>query len=87
MAAIVAYYLAELAPSNQRKTEIAKADITKYFKQAAYKLPTRPEQTLPNAKAAGYFDGVGRGKYRLNPVGHNLVVHNLPRPSQQADSR
>ena len=35
--------------------------------------------TLPNAKSAGYFDAVGNGEYKLNAVGHNLVVHSMPR--------
>lgn len=78
MAAIVAYYLTELAPVEDRKTEIDKDDIVRYFKQAGYPLPTRASLTLNNAKVAGYLDGMGQGKFRLNPVGYNLVAHNLP---------
>jgi hypothetical protein len=78
MAAVVAYYLAELAPPDQRKDAIATADIEKYFKQAGHRLPTAPQYTLSNAAAAGYFDSAGRGLYRLNPVGYNLVAHSLP---------
>ena len=79
MAALVAYYLSELAPEAEQKEEITAADLEKYFKQAAFKLPRSMQQTLPNAAAAGYFDGAGSGRYRLNPVGYNLVVHGLPR--------
>jgi hypothetical protein len=79
MAAIVAYYLSKLAPDELKKETISTSDITKYFDQADYPLPETPWQTLPNAKKAGYLDSAGRGKYKLNPVGHNLVVHNLPR--------
>ncbi len=79
MAAIVAYYLSQLAPEEERKNVIVIKDITKYFNQAGYRLPTGPQFTLPNAKAAGYFESAGRGKYRLNPVGHNLVAYGLPR--------
>lgn len=78
MAAVVAYYLAELAPHHDRKDRIATADLERYFKQANYPLPTTPGQTLRDAKAAGYLDSVERGQYRLNAVGHNLVVHRLP---------
>jgi len=78
MAAVVAYYLAELAPEDRRKDAIATDDIVTYFKQAGYKLPAQPKDTLPHAKTAGYFDTVARGAYKLNPVGHNLVVHTLP---------
>jgi len=80
MACIVAYYLDTLAPTDERKQSISKADVDKYFKQAGHRLPKRSDQLLVNAKAAGYFDSAGRGKYKLNPVGHNLVVHTLPRP-------
>ncbi len=79
MVAIVAYYLSELAPEEDRKDTIVTKDITKYFNQAGHPLPTGPQFTLPNAKAAGYFESVGHGKYTLNPVGHNLVAHSIPR--------
>ncbi len=79
MAALVAYYLSELAPGGERKDEISAADLEKYFKQAAFRLPISLRMTLPNAAAAGYFDSAGTGRYRLNPVGYNLVVHGLPR--------
>ncbi len=79
MAALVAYYLSELAPDGERKDEISAADLEKYFKQAAFRLPRSLRMTLPNAAAAGYFDSAGTGRYRLNPVGYNLVVHGLPR--------
>jgi hypothetical protein len=79
MAALVAYYLSEIAPETERKPSINAADLEKYFKQAGFKLPQKVLQTLPNAAAAGYFDAVGNGLYQLNPVGYNLVVHGLPR--------
>jgi hypothetical protein len=79
MAAVVAYYLADLAPTDERKAEIGTADIEKYFKQAGHPLPKVVEKTLQNAAAAGYLDSAARGLYSLNPVGHNLVAHGLPR--------
>jgi hypothetical protein len=78
MAVLVAYYLAELAPMADRKTEIGTDDITKYFKQADFPLPGRTRKTLFDAKAAGYLDSSAQGSYKLNPVGHNLVAHSLP---------
>jgi len=87
MAAIVAYYLSELTPEENRKDVIATEDIKTYFKQAGHPLPKAPEFTLPNAKGAGYFESAGRGKYRLNPVGHNLVVHGLPRAVSESSQR
>lgn len=83
MACIVAYYLDSLAPPNERASDITKGDLEKYFKQASYRLPKRIEQVLIDAKAAGYLDSVSRGRYKLNPVGHNLVVHNLPRKKSE----
>ncbi len=78
MAAIVAFYLNEIAPEGERRQAIGTADLDKYFKQAGFKLPKAQNMTLVNALSAGYFDRVGQGQYRLNPVGYNLVVHNLP---------
>jgi len=79
MAALVAYYLSDLAPQNERKSTVTTKDMETYFKIASYRLPTALQQLLGNAKNAGYFDLVGAGEYKLNAVGYNLVVHNLPR--------
>lgn len=81
MAALVAYYLSEVAPDPYRKPTINADDIKTYFKQAVFKLPGSPPQTLVNAKNAGYLESAGGGQYQLNPVGYNLVVHNLPSDS------
>jgi len=85
MAALVAFYLSELAPSAQRKKTVTAADIKTYFKIGGYPLP-EVQFTLPNAKQAGYFDAVGNGEYRLNAVGYNLVAHSLPRSKDGAAS-
>jgi len=79
MAALVAFYLSELAPPDERKDAVSAADLEKYYKQARFHLPNALHKTLPNAARAGYFDQIGPGRFRLNPVGYNLVVHNLPR--------
>jgi hypothetical protein len=79
MAALVAYYLSEVAEEPERKESINTSDLEKYFKQAGFRLPKRMPQVLPNAAAAGYLDSAGSGYYKLNPVGYNLVVHALPR--------
>lgn len=87
MAAVVAYYLTEIAnPSEQKKT-IGVSDVEKYFKQAQYPLPSNVPMTLVNAKNAGYFDAVGGGQYKLNPVGYNLVAHTLPRSKSSGKIR
>lgn len=79
MAALVAYYLSDLAPQAEKKPTVTTKDMETYFKIAGYRLPTALQQLLGNAKNAGYFDLVGTGEYKLNAVGYNLVVHNLPR--------
>lgn len=84
MAVLAAYYLSELAPEGSRKPTIAKSDMTELFIQAGYPLPTRTDFTLSNAKQAGYLDSAGHGKYKLNPVGHNLVAHSLPKSGSDA---
>lgn len=78
MAAIVAYYLLELAPDEERKETISKEDIERYFVQAGYRLPKATRFTLPNAAAANYLDPVSRGQYKLSPDGFNLVAHVMP---------
>ena len=60
--------------------DINKKDLEKYFKQAGFPLPKAVGQTLVDAKSAGYMDASStRGRYKLNPVGHNLIAHSLPR--------
>lgn len=77
MAALVAYYLSELAP--EKRKEINKEDIERQFKAAGFRLSAQSRMTLVNAKNAGYLDtGSAEGLYKLNPVGYNLVVHRLP---------
>lgn len=77
--ALVTFYLTELATEGEKKSEISPEDITKYFKQAGFPIPSRPRQVLVNTKNAGYIDPTGnRGGYKLNPVGYNLVAFSLP---------
>jgi hypothetical protein len=87
--AVVAYYLAELAPETERKAEISAADITKYFKQAGFPLPGAARMTLVNARNAGYLDaGADRGTYRLNcrRCGSLFPQSNSGRPDECASS-
>jgi hypothetical protein len=86
MAALVGYYLASVAPLDKRKKTVNQKDIETYFKIAGFPLPSQVRVTLGNAKTAGYFDAAGSGEYKLNAVGHNLVVHSMPRGSSTAPS-
>lgn len=87
MACVMAYYLRNLAPVAERKSVVSAGDVEKYFAQAGYPLPKAPGQVLVDTKGAGYFDAVDRGTYKLNPVGHNLVVHGLPKKGSTVASR
>jgi hypothetical protein len=78
MAAIVAYYLKELAPQGERRETIKTEDLERYFKQARYDPPKEIDQLLAASKRAGYFDLVTRGEYKLTRVGYNLVAHRMP---------
>lgn len=78
MACVVAYYLQELAPEDERKSTISPQDIEKYFQQANFKLPKTVGQVLVDAKRSGYLQQAARGEYKLNAVGYNLVAHRLP---------
>ena len=87
MATLVAYYLSHKAPQNERKQTVNNKDNETYFKIAEFKLPRQPKFTLQNTKAAGHLDAVGDGEYKLNPVGYNLVVHNMPKTSERGTHR
>lgn len=84
--AVVAYYIKNLAHSNERRDFITSDDITNYFPQADFELPVA-RMALANAKNAGYLIALGNGQYRLNPVGHNLVTHKLPLVEGGSSSR
>ena len=74
-----------LQKANGRRRFLQKT-LKRTSKIGGYKLPSRPEFTLGNARNAGYLDSVGRGRYRLNPVGYNLAVHSLPHSPVEVDS-
>lgn len=85
MAAVLAFYLLEMVPEEDRRGTVTPADVEKYFKQAGFPLPARSRNALFNAKTAGYLEEAAtRGEYKLSPVGHNLVNHRLPRSADSA---
>ena len=87
MATLIAYYLSHKAPQKDRTQTVNTKNIETYFKIGGFKLPTKPQFTLANAKKAGYLDSVGDGNFKLNPVGYNLVVHSMPKASEQGARR
>jgi hypothetical protein len=79
MVAVLAYYVMHLAPVHERRDHIVAPDIRKYFTPAKFKLPpSNPNVTLVNVRSTGYLDSIGKGRYRLSSVGHNLLTHKLP---------
>jgi len=87
MVTLVAYYLKQLAEEDERKDEIGTEELEKYFVQAGYPLPKEKRFALTNAKNAGYLESLGRGRYKLNSVGHNLVAHGMPRAESAGSAR
>lgn len=84
MAALVAYFLQYLAPTEDRKDKVNTSDLETWFRIADFPLPKGDMKfVLVNTKNAGYFDNVGSGDFKLNAVGYNLIKHNLPRKENQ----
>jgi hypothetical protein len=76
-AAAVAYYYQYVAPEAERKASIDSESLQEAFRLAKRKLPKKTIWTLQNARNAGYIESAGDGRYKLNPVGYNLVEHAL----------
>lgn len=85
--AVLGYYLKNLAPIGERRDFVTSEDIPNYFPAAGFELPAAPRMALTNAKNAGYLHALGNGQFRLNPVGHNLVTHELPLGDNSGKSR
>jgi hypothetical protein len=86
--AVMAFFLANLVPPEERRDFITPDDIKPYFTQANFELPSGPmNMALTNAKNAGYLNAMERGQYRLNSVGHNLVAHKLPKDGSSSTPR
>jgi hypothetical protein len=77
-AATVAYFYQFKSPEHQRKDSITKEDLVEACRQVDRKRPKRPAQVLVNAYHDGLFDRGGKGSYKLNSVGENLVAMALP---------
>jgi hypothetical protein len=82
MACVVAYYLTEIAPENEKKRTVNASDLEKYFKQAGYPQ-VKMDQLLIDCKKSGYLESEARGEYTLNRVGYNLVAHQLPKKTAE----
>jgi hypothetical protein len=84
-AAVAAYYYQYLAPDAERRNSIDSTLLQEAFRHAKRPLPSKTIYTLQNARGAGYLDSTGEtGRFRLNPVGYNLVEHSLGEPQKEA---
>jgi hypothetical protein len=78
-AAVVAYFHRFVAKEKEQKEEISANDLQDATRKADYKRLKRPLDTLHNAFKSGLLDkGSGRGLFKINTVGENLVAMALP---------
>jgi hypothetical protein len=83
-AAVVAYYYAFEAPSDQRLDAISAEVLQEAARLTRRKRMAKPLVTLNHAKSQGYLDIADRGQYRINSVGENLVAMALPSAANAA---
>lgn len=86
-AAVAAYYHHFEAPAEHRKDSIDAKVLLESARHVGRRRPPNPAMTLNNAKTLGYLDSAGRGQFRLNSVGENLVAMTLPGAESASDPR
>ncbi len=77
-AAAVAFYYRFEAPDSQRLESINAEALQESTRLAGRTRLANPTMTLINAKNQGYLDKLGKGEFRINSVGENLVAMTLP---------
>jgi hypothetical protein len=82
-AAVVAYFYRFQAPEAERKETLTASDLDHALRQTRGAPFKSPHTTLNNAVNQGYFDRAGRGNYKINAVGENLVAMILPGPIER----
>ena len=80
----IAYYYAFEALENKRKESIGAKDLTEALRLSQQKRFSNPRQALDNAKKRGLLNLSGRGQFKINSVGENLVAMVLPLPNKTA---
>lgn len=80
--AATAYYHRFLAPPADRKDAINTEDLQTAARLAQRPVFKTPSVPMNNSVQQGYMDRAGRGAYRLNAVGENLVAMTLPRQTE-----
>jgi hypothetical protein len=77
-AAVVAYYYKFEANAAESADSISAETLQNATRLASRHRIVDPGKTLRNAAAQGYLDSAGRGEFRINSVGENLVAMTLP---------
>src|SRR5262249_52961876 len=77
-ATLVAYFYRYQAPEKDRLETITSDVLQNAGRQARGFGFKAPSVTLNNAVAQGYLDRAGRGFFKINAVGENLVAMALP---------
>ena len=81
VAAVIAYFYRFEASQADRKETLNATELDDASRQARGYGFKKPLVTLNNARQTGYFDSAGRGRFKLNAVGENLVAMALPSTS------
>src|ERR1041385_1302832 len=85
--AVVAYFFRFIGPEAERKDSITAEDLQTAARLAGWRVFKTPSVTLNNVINQGYLDRAGRGAYRLNAVGENLVTMTLPGTGESGAKR
>lgn len=78
VAVVLAYYLRFEAPKDENKEAVTATILDEASRQARGGVFKNALVTLTNSASQGYFDRAGRGEFKLNSVGENLVAMALP---------
>lgn len=86
-ATVVAYYYRFEASENHRKESITTKDLEEATRHVNWDRFPRVDIPLSNAVKQGYLDRVGKGAFRINAVGENLVAMSLPGTKTDSNSQ
>jgi hypothetical protein len=85
--AVVAYFYRFLAPETERKDSITSADLQNAARLCRGAGLRQPSNAMNMAVCQGYLDRAGRGAYKINAVGENLVAMTLPGGGGEANGQ
>lgn len=84
-AAVAAYFYRFQSSQAEHKDVLVAKDLDEAGRQARGYGFKSPLTTLNNAVGLGYFDRAGRGSFKLNAVGENLVAMTLPNTGSESN--